>query len=131
MEIGCGGRAPVMMSKSAIVTQPPARNVREGSSWIADRCLSRYCGREYESRRDKVALVRMPCLNVMRDCLSACRHDFSGCASQKREQKLVRGCARCGVVPVKPSVDFGALLRVLGVHLHDSRRQCENARCAG
>jgi hypothetical protein len=41
-----GGRhAPVMISKSAIVTQPPARNAREGSSWIADRCLSRYCGR--------------------------------------------------------------------------------------
>jgi hypothetical protein len=42
---GGGRHAPVMISKSAIVTQPPARNAREGSSWIADRCLSRYCGR--------------------------------------------------------------------------------------
>jgi hypothetical protein len=44
-EVRGGRHAPVMISKSAIVTQPPARNAREGSSWIADRCLSRYCGR--------------------------------------------------------------------------------------
>ena len=77
----------------------------------------------------------MPGLNMMRDCLPACCYDFSGCTSQKGDQKLDRGGARCGVVPVEPSVDFGALLRVRGVHLRDSRSvssQCENnaRKCA-
>ena len=110
---------PVMMSRSAIERQPPARKTREGSSWMDDRCASMCCSSRHATRVTHGARVKhhMHHLHVLADFLLTRSHRFSAFALQMRQQQLGCGVTCARVIPVHPPVDLRALLRVLRVHL--------------
>jgi hypothetical protein len=49
--------APVMINKSAMVTLPPARNMREGSSCMDEKWCSRYCAHDQPRARSAARTI--------------------------------------------------------------------------